>query len=133
LVAGLVDEIRRAEEGLERLTNAAAAETAVARRLRSGEPLTVAEIEALDGSGAFVAALRGFLAEHGHLGHVGEDLGQASWLEDAGPLLADIAKRLERPMIAVAERWAARAAESAAIADRVRELAADRPAELAEF
>ena len=133
LVAGLVEEIRLAEEGLERLTIAAAATPAVADRLRTGDPVTVAEIEALHGSGAFVAQLRTFLADHGHLGHVGEDLGQASWSEEAGPLLADIAKRLERPLSAVAERWAARAAESAAIADRVRELAADRPAELAEF
>ena len=133
LVAGLVDEIRLAEEGLERLTGAAAATRTVADRLRTGDPVTVEEIEGLEGSGAFVAELRAFLANHGHLGHVGEDLGQASWLEDARPLLADIAKRMEHPPAAVAERWAARTTESEAIVERVRRLVADRPAELADF
>ena len=70
---GLVDEIRLAEEGLERLTNAAAAAPAVAGRLRTGGPATIAQIEGLDGSGPFVAELRAFLAVHGHLGQAGED------------------------------------------------------------
>ena len=133
LVSGLVDELRLAEEGLEELTVAAAAVPALDVRLRSGEPATIEEIEGLDGSAEFVARLRTFLAVHGHLGQIGEDLGQASWLEDPAPLLADIGKRLAQPPAPVRERWAARAAESEASADRVRAILADRPDELAEF
>jgi phosphohistidine swiveling domain-containing protein len=133
LVAGLVDELRQAEEGLERLTTVAAAVPMLADRLRTGGPATIEGIETLDGAAAFVAELRSFLAVHGHLGQIGEDLGNASWLEDAGPLLADIGKRLERPPAPAAERWAARAAEAEAIADRVRRILADRPDELAAF
>jgi pyruvate,water dikinase len=133
LVAGRVDELRLAEEGLERLTAAAAEALAVADRLRAGGRATIEEIEKLDGSEAFVAELRAFLAVHGHLGQIGEDLGEASWSEDAAPLLADIGKRLDRPPAPVAQRGAARAAESEAIASRVRRLLADRPTDLAEF
>ena len=133
LVAGLVDELRLAEEGLEQLTAAAAAIPALDARLRTGQPATMDEVEAIDGSAEFVARLRGFLAVHGHLGQIGEDLGQASWHEDPAPLLADIGKRLAEPPVPARERWAARAAESEAIADRVRAILAERPAELAEF
>ncbi|HEX5824441.1 MAG TPA: PEP-utilizing enzyme [Candidatus Limnocylindrales bacterium] len=133
LIAGLGDDLRLAEEGLERLTSAAAESPVVADRLRTGEPATKAEIEGLAGSAAFVAELEGFLTVHGHLGQIGEDLGEASWAEDAGPLLADIGKRLERPPAPAAERWAARAAEAEAIAGRVRRLLADRSADLAAF
>ena len=133
LVAGLVDEVRLAEEGLEQLTASAAAIPVLNERLRTGEPATIEEIEELDGSAEFVAQLRAFLAVHGHLGQIGEDLGQASWLEDPAPLLADIGKRLAEPPAPARERWAARAAESEAIAGRVRDLLADRPDELAEF
>jgi pyruvate,water dikinase len=133
LVAGLVDDLRLAEEGLERLTARAAAVPAIADRVRSGEPQTVADIEAIDGSAAFLDELRSFLAVHGHLGQVREDLGDASWSEDPGPLLADIGKRLDSPPGTSADRWAARAAEAEAIADRVRAILVDRPAELTEF
>jgi pyruvate,water dikinase len=133
LVAGLVDELRLAEEGLERLTVAAAAVPAIADRLRAAGPARIEEIVALDGSAAFVAELQVFLAVHGHLGQIGEDLGSASWSEDAGPLLADLGRRLERPPAPAAQRWATRAAEADATAKRVRRLLADRPTELAEF
>jgi len=133
LVAGLVDEVRLAEEGLEQLTAAAAALPALDAWLRTGQPATIEDVEALEGSAAFVEQLRDFLAVHGHLGQIGEDLGQASWLEDPAPLLADIGKRLARPPAPARERWEARAAESEAIADRVRAILADRPDELAEF
>jgi rifampicin phosphotransferase len=132
LVAGLAEDLRLVEEGLERLTLTAAATPAVASRLRTGDA-TIANVEAIDGAAPFVAELRAFLAEHGHLGQSREDLGEASWLEDASPLLADIGKRFAVPVRPVAERWAARAAESAAIEARVRRLLAKRPAELAEF
>jgi rifampicin phosphotransferase len=133
LVAGLVDDLRLAEQGLERLTAEAAAAPAVAARLRTGKPATVAHIEMLDASDAFLAELRAFLAVHGHLGQIAEDLAEPSWSEDPGPLLADIGKRLEHPPAPVSERWAARAAESEATADRVRRILADRPDELAAF
>jgi pyruvate,water dikinase len=132
LVAGLVDDLRSVEEGLERLTTMAGATRAIADRLRAGKS-SIADIESIDGSAAFVGELRAFLAQHGHLGQAGEDLSEASWSEDPGPLLADIGKRLELPVPAVARRWAARAAESAAIEARVRRLLADRPADLAQF
>jgi phosphohistidine swiveling domain-containing protein len=133
LVAGFGDDLRLADEGLERLTAAAAAAPAVADRLRTGEVVTVAEIAALEGSTGFVTELRAFLAEHGHLGQAGEDLGEASWSEDPGPLLGDIGKRLDRPPAPVADRWAARAVASEEIAARVRTVLGDRPAELAAF
>jgi hypothetical protein len=132
LVAGLADDLRLVEEGLERLTLTGAAAPAVASLLRSGGA-TIADVEAVDGSAPFMAELRTFLAEHGHLGQSREDLGEASWLEDAGPLLADIGKRFAAPVPPVAERWAARAAESAAMEARVRRLLANRPDEQAEF
>jgi pyruvate,water dikinase len=132
LVAGLIEDLRLVEEGLERLTAAAAATPAIAVRLRAGGA-TIEDIAAIDGSGGFATELRAFLADHGHLGQIREDLGDPSWSEDPAPLLADLGKRLVRPVRPVAERWAAREAESEAIAARVRRLLDGRPTELAEF
>ncbi len=133
LVAGLVAELRDVEEGLERLTIAAAASPTVAARLAGGAPASPDEIDQLDGAAEFTAELRAFLAAHGHLGQIREDLGEASWSEDPAPLLADIGRRLARPPAPAAERWSARTSAAEAIADRVRGQLAERPDELAAF
>lgn len=133
LVAGLVDELREVEEGLERLTAEAAAAPSVAGRLRAPAPVSIDELTGLDGAAAFVSELQAFLALHGHLGQVTEDLAGTSWSEDPAPLLADLGRRLDQGPPSSAERWAARRAAADATAGLVRDRLADQPEKLAIF
>ena len=51
----------------------------------------------------FVAAVRAFLDEHGHLGQMYDDLALPSWVEEPQLLLDEIAKRIEHSMPVDAE------------------------------
>ncbi len=51
----------------------------------------------LPDAGPFARALDAFLAEHGHLGQTFDDLTLASWAEEPGLLLAELAKRVRAP------------------------------------
>jgi phosphohistidine swiveling domain-containing protein len=132
LAQGGHHELLDVELGAEQLAALAAASPAVADALRAG----VRSIEALgempDG-GEFVAALEPFLRRHGHLGQSVDDLALASWGEEPGNLLAELAKRLEHAPEAAAERRARLEREANELADAARARLADRPDDLATF
>ena len=133
LVQGGVDELQDVERGIERLTAMAAAEPALAERLKAEVNPSLDQRGALPGGAKFVAELRRFLDLHGHLGQGFDDLSLASWAEEPSLLLADVAKRLRHPAPASDERRARLAAESEALTTRVREQLADRSEDLARF
>ena len=92
------------------------------------------DVEAVDGAGPFVDALRAFLAEHGHLGQMYDDLGFPSWIEEPRLLLTEIAKRIEHSMPVDAETRRRRLADEAdVLAARARAALADDPERLARF
>lgn len=133
LIQGTIHELVGVDAGLGRLTDLAAAspELAAAVAVRPGPSLEA--LAALPGGEAFVSELHGFLAEHGHLGQGFDDLALASWGEEPTMLLAEIGKRLERPVEPASERAARLAAEADALAEGVRARLADQPERLAEF
>ena len=133
LVAGTIPELREVEIGLESLTEVTAAEPAVADRLRTAPAPDLDAVVDLAGGPTVVAAVEAFLARHGHLGHVSEDLMEPSWLEDPRPLLADIGRRIGHPGPSAEERWSGRAAAADARADLVRVALAERPDKLPAF
>ena len=125
LIGGGVHELHEVERGLERLAAMAADEIAVERLVRQSGA-TLDELAALDVADPFVAALRGFLAEHGHLGQMFDDLGLPSWIEEPGLLLTEIAKRIEHSMPVDAETRRRRLADEAVVlAAKVRVALAD--------
>ena len=72
----------------------AASRPAVAAALRGGARRTE-DLDFLAEGPEFVAELRAFLDEHGHLGQSVDDLVLASWGEEPALVLAEIAKRLD--------------------------------------
>ncbi|HXI45517.1 MAG TPA: PEP-utilizing enzyme, partial [Candidatus Acidoferrales bacterium] len=132
LMQGTRHELYETELGVERLAAAAAAAPDVAAGLRSGvrSPEALAD---LAGGSDFVAALRAFLGEHGHMGQSVDDLALASWGEDPGLLLAEVAKRLEHPTEGAEARRARLAHEADELAAAARERFAGKPEELARF
>lgn len=133
IAGGQIDELRRVDEALETLAAAAAAEPAILHRLESAPAPSLVELRRLEGGGPFVERVEAFLAEHGHLGHVSEDLQEASWNADPGPLLADLATRRRRDAAGLAERQAAREAEARALEGQIRADLAAAPDDLAAF
>ena len=133
LIGGGVHELHEVERGLERLAAMAADEIAVERLVRQSG-VTLDELAALDVADPFVAALHAFLAEHGHLGQMYDDLALASWIEEPGLLLTEIAKRIEHSMPVDAETRRQRLADEAEVlAAKVRSALADDPDRLARF
>jgi len=133
LIGGSVHELHQVERGLERLAAMAADEIAVERLVRQ-PGVTLDELAALDAADGFVAAMRAFLAEHGHLGQMYDDLALASWIEEPGLLLTEIAKRIEHSMPVDAETRRQRLADEAEVlAAKVRLALADDPERLARF
>jgi pyruvate,water dikinase len=137
LAAGEISELVRVDAGLDALIAAARAEPAVLERLGAAPAPTPDEIRALPGGAAFADQVEAFLAEHGHLGHVSEDLDEASWRAEPERLLADIGLRAAgddgSSEASREERRARRRAESEATAGRIRAALADKPDDLATF
>ncbi len=133
LVAGSIPELRDVETGLEELVEAARRVPDLGTRLQATPAPDLTALEGLPGSASFLVAVESFLARHGHLGHVREDLVEPSWREDPRPLLVEVGRRVGRPVTRAAERWSQRAAAADARADVVRSGLADRPDELAAF
>jgi pyruvate,water dikinase len=128
LVQGTRHELYESEVGIERLAAQAAGSPALSSALRSGVRSLDALRELPDGP-AFVDAFRAFLDEHGHLGQSVDDLALASWLEEPGHLLAELAKRLDHAPEPAEERRARLEREAFELADRARAGLADRPDE----
>jgi pyruvate,water dikinase len=132
LIQGFGDDLFAVELGIERLATLARGTPAVAARLRAG-PAVRDELVDLDGGAGFVGELDAFLAEHGHLGQGFDDLILPSWGEEPALLLAEVAKRVDRPAISAARRRERLRAEADRLAGEVRTILADRPEELAQF
>ena len=133
LIGGGIHELHDVERGLERLAAMAAESMAVERLVRQ-PGVTLEELAALDAADAFVAALRVFLVEHGHLGQMYDDLALPSWIEEPGLLLGEIAKRIEHSMPVDAEtRRLHLAAQAETLAAKARLALAGDPERLARF
>ena len=133
LIGGGVHELHDVERRLEGLAARAAESPALAERL--GTPgVTIADLAAIADSARFMADLESLLAEHGHLGQNFDDLTLASWAEEPGLLLTELAKRVAFPALVRAEERRRRLAEQAdALADRVRAQLAGDPEKLGQF
>ncbi len=133
LVQGTIHELVGVDAGLGRLTELAEASPEVASAVRATPAPSPEQLAELPGGEAFVAELRAFLSEHGHLGQGFDDLALASWAEAPEMLLAEVAKRFEHPVEPAVERAARLAREADRLADGVRSRLADQPERLAEF
>jgi rifampicin phosphotransferase len=142
LVGGSHHELEDVEEGIERLTELAAAgeggELARAVEAAAAEGSITDDIDleafrSLAGGDAFIDALARFLEQHGHLGQNHDDLRMASWAEAPRLLFGRIAPRLGSPAPPAREREAALARRADELAAGVRAALADKPEELARF
>jgi phosphohistidine swiveling domain-containing protein len=132
LLQGTKHELYESSVGIDRLAELAAAAPGVAAALRGGARTTEA-LAAVEGGEAFRDELAAFLEVHGHLGQSVDDLMLASWGEEPGQLLAEIAKRLDHPVESAEARRTRLETEARQLADRARERLADRPDDLAKF
>jgi rifampicin phosphotransferase len=136
LIGGGIHELHDVERRLEELAKLASATPGLAERLADGVTtgVTIADLAAIPGSAPFVTSLEAFLAEHGHLGQNFDDLTLASWAEEPGLLLTELAKRVEHPATEGAEARRERlAAQAEALAQGVRTALASDPKRLDEF
>lgn len=133
LASGAIDDLARVEAQLDDLARLAAATPEIAARLVATPSPALDEVRGLPDGDRFAVAVGAFLAEHGHLGHVTEDLAQPSWHVDPRSLLADVGRRMGRDDDAFAARLARRAAAAVELEGRIRTTLADRPDELADF
>ena len=133
LTSGEIDELVQVEAGLDALVGQAAANPELAGFLRRVPTPSLSELRAHPDGAALADAVESFLAHHGHLGHMTEDLGEPSWIADPCRLLADIGMRQTRDDSASVDRRARRSAETEAVLDRIRLALGERGTELAEF
>ncbi|MGH2407766.1 MAG: PEP-utilizing enzyme [Candidatus Limnocylindrales bacterium] len=133
LLGGSIDVLHEVEAGLRRLTGLALAEPALAARLIAPDAPALDDLAGLPGYAAFCAAWEAMLAAHGHLGQGFDDLALASWAEEPRQLMAELAVRVRRGVVAPAGRAAGLSSDADALADKVRDLLADRPAERGRF
>jgi phosphohistidine swiveling domain-containing protein len=133
LMQGFGDDLYAVEIGIERLAALARRTPGVAARLRAGSRVERSDLLDADDGATFVAELDDFLARHGHLGQGFDDLSLPSWAEEPGLLLAELAKRVDRPAVSAERRRERLRAEADRLAEGVRTILADRPDELAQF
>ena len=133
LIQGTIDELVAVDTGMGRLTALAAASSDLAAAIAARPAPSLDELAGVTGGAPFVAELRTFLDEHGHLGQGWDDLGLASWGEEPAMVLAELAKRLEHAVEPATSRSARLAREADALADAFRARLTDQPDKLAEF
>jgi phosphohistidine swiveling domain-containing protein len=133
LIGGGDHELQAVERDLEELAAIVARTPGLAERL--AEPgVSIDELVASSGATEFGTALTAFLARHGHLGQNVDDLNLASWAEEPGLVLAELAKRVRTPgAIGVEERRLRLAADADALAGRARNALAGDPSTLTRF
>ena len=134
LVQARADVLHDVELWLDRLTSTVAADASLRGVFARHEPPTVGDLEGLPQAKAFLAELRAFLGEHGHLGGLFDDIAFPSWFEEPSMVLGDISRRLARSGGAPTdERRAALLSDSDEEANRIKALLANRPDDLARF
>ena len=133
LIHGRMAELQAVEAGVSELAARAASEPDVAAQLRDSSAPSLRSLASLPAAEGFVTALEEFLAQHGHMGQSFDDLAQASWSEEPERLLAEVAKRIERPSSSIDARRAAVAPDAEALLSSVRERLAGRPDDLERF
>lgn len=82
LTSGEIDELAQVEAGLDALARQAAADPDLVGFLHRVPPPSLGELRAHPHGAALADAVESFLADHGHLGHMTEDLGEPSWIAD---------------------------------------------------
>jgi rifampicin phosphotransferase len=133
LIQGGNTTLQEVEAGTERLADLVLELPAVHDRLGTTPPPTIDELERIEGGAAFVAALRPFLEEHGHLGQAFDDFAAPSWAEEPAILFGELAQRLKHPPERAATRVERLLRDAAALADQVRARLAGEPEKLARF
>jgi phosphohistidine swiveling domain-containing protein len=134
LVQGRADVLHDVDAGLDRLTALVRAEPTLQAAFADGVAPTMAGLESMPEASAFVADLRAFLDDHGHLGGSFDDIAFPSWIEEPSIVLGDIARRLtvsDAP--AATERRGVLLAQADAEADAVRATLATDPEKTARF
>ena len=134
LIQGRFGAIHDAEVRLDRLADMVRADPTLRAAFTEGPSPTLHQLESVPEATAFIAEMREFLEEHGHLGGSFDDLAFPSWVEEPSIVLGDIGRRLAMDGAPTAEeRRATLLAQADEAADRVRAILADRPDELARF
>ena len=134
LAGGSVEDLALVDAGLDSLVDRINAEPGLLDHLRATPPPTLDELRrGPAGHAAFTAAVDAFLAVHGHLGHMTEDLREASWSEEPERLLADLVARVGRAAAGLDSRQAHRADAAEALEARIRSDLADEPELLGRF
>ena len=119
LIQGGNDVLQEVAAGIEALADRIAAEPHLVDRFGQSPSPSLEEIDDLAPGQA--AAIRRFLAEHGHLGQPFDDLGLPSWAEDPSILIAELAKRVAEPPERHAERRARLRGEAARLLAAARD------------
>ena len=141
LIGGTLNELFDVELGVEELARIARTHPAIEAALTTGalsadgsrRVVQPAELVALDGSAAFLAALDTFLEAHGHLGQAFDDLVEASWADEPSIVLGQVGHHLASPPEGSESRRARLRTEADALAGTVRERLADTPEQSAAF
>lgn len=131
LIQGGNDVLQDVEAGIEALADRIAADPRLVERFGERPLPSLQELDGLAPGEA--AAMRRFLAEHGHLGQPFDDLGLASWAEEPSILIAELAKRVADPPQRHAERRARLQAEAARLLAAARNRVAGDEADRAEL
>ena len=106
----------------------------VAEAIAAGTARTRAAVAALPGGQAAVTVLDAFLAQHGDVGQLLNDLHAPAWADDPSLFITELARSLAGDVSDDPEaRLAAQHAEAEAAIERTRATLAVRPEELARF
>lgn len=132
LTRGEAHELEEVEASIGELSGMAAASAELRATLVGGSSDRSA-IASTPGGAAFLEALDGFLARHGHLGQNHDDLRNASWAEAPALLLANIAGRIQHGGSGQARRLDEQRRLADERAQAARATLAARPEELTTF
>jgi len=132
LIQGQAHELQEVDGAIDAIAELVESDARLRALFDGGAPSTD-ELAGVPEAAELVAALEGFLGEHGHLGGSFDDLSFPTWAEDPSMVLDDIARRVSAGGVRSEARRQALLADADALADGVRARLADRPDELARF